>query len=276
MIHKLNFLILIFILLAVYSLNKDIVELKQQILRLEIKKMTKKEIDIKTNVVAKQIKDKAKAVVSLRCEDSTKKESKKWNATATKINQDTVLTADHAVNHQDEKRILPITCNLYFKGDKIGEYNSKEHKYKQVSNRDIAFVNIQFNKKGYDLPSLEPVSMEELSLGDSLVLITHPKTMVNDHLISFGLVLNEKADGLLSNSRKFYWKNAIISDMLAAPGSSGSPLFSIDGKFIGIHVGGDRDEGLNANYQLIFDTSFYLHYQLYKIFHHKNNKKGKK
>lgn len=49
--------------------------------------------------------------------------------------------------------------------------------------------------------------------------------------------------------------------MTAAPGSSGSPLFTIDGRFIGIHVGGDRD-GIQANYQIVFSTDFYIQYKM--------------
>lgn len=290
MINKIVIGILILNLMAILALNKEVGELKLQITRWEIKKMTRQEIDLKTKVIAKEMKNKAHSVLSIRCEDSSTppkikvkvKEGEKpqtypqkWHGTATKISDHSVITVDHLVSNSGDtkNRVLPIKCSLYQRGINVGSYDSAKHKFKQIGLRDIAFLEIDFNKEGQEIAPLTPEIYRGLEVGETLVLITHPKNMINDYLITFGLVLNEDAEKILETSRKDYWKNSIITDMIAAPGSSGSPLMTLDGRFIGIHVGGDRD-GLNANYQIVFDTEFYLSYQMYKLFN--KNKKEKK
>lgn len=288
--NKIVIAILILNLMAVFALNKEISELKLQITRWEIKKMTRQEIDLKTKVIAKEMKNKAQAVLSIRCEDSSKppkikvkvKEGEKaptypqkWYGTATKVSDHVVLTVDHLVSNSGDtkNRVLPIKCSVFQRGTKVGSYDSSKNHFKQIGDRDISLVEIEFNKEGESISSLTPEIYRNLEVGETLVLITHPKNMINDYLITFGLVLNEDAEKILESSRKDYWKNSIITDMIAAPGSSGSPLMTLDGRYIGIHVGGDRD-GLNANYQIVFDTEFYLSYQMYKLFN--KSKKEKK
>ena len=292
MTNKFFVIILIFNFVGLYTLNQDISELKVQLTRLEIKKMTRQEIDLKTKVIAKEMKNKAKAVLSIRCQDSSippkvlpkivdksvPKETypKKRHGTAAKVGNNFVVTVDHIIsNSGDEKnRVLPITCSLYQRGKEVGSYDSRMNHYKQIGQKDISFIQVDFNEDGQEIEKLTPEIYRTLEIGETLVLITHPKNMINDYLITFGMVLNDDAEKILETSRKEYWKNAIITDMMAAPGSSGSPLMTLDGKFIGIHVGGDRDE-LNANYQVVFDTEFYLSYQMYKLFNEKKINKEK-
>lgn len=290
MTNKILSVILVLNVAVILSFNKQLNDLKQQVTRLEIKKMTRQEIDLKTKVIAKEMKTKAKAVLSIRCEDSSKPPldpkdrkkdknayPKKWHGTAAKVGYNYLLTVDHLISNSGDEtdRVLPIKCLLYQRGVEVGEYNSEVHKFKQVGQKDIALIEVKFNSEGEDISELVPEVYPNLDVGETLVLITHPRNMINDYLITFGLVLNADAEKILETKRKNYWKNAIITDMMAAPGSSGSPVLSLDGKFIGIHVGGDRDEMLNANYQIMFDTEFYLSYQMYKLFHAKNNKKSK-
>jgi hypothetical protein len=275
--EKVLLVVLILNLAFLIVFNKKLEHLELQVNKLSIKKMTKEETELKTKIIAKDMKSKAKAVLSIRCEDSKKppkdvkkedlkKYPKKWNGTASKIGENLVLTADHLVtNNDDKERVFPISCTLHQRGKEVGKFKSNVHKIKQVGVKDIAFLQVSFNSDGNQIPEINPEVYTELSVGENLVLITHPKTLINDYLITFGMVLNDDTEKILEGDRKKYWESSIITNMTAAPGSSGSPLFTLDGRFIGLHVGGDRDE-LQANYQMVFDSDFYLNYQMVKLF----------
>ena len=255
-----------------FALHKKQEELNLRLSKIEKSKLSANETKAKAQLMGLQMKEKAKSLISFRCKDSSKdKESKPkaWNGTATKISEDAVLTAHHLISFEGDykERKLPINCDLYSQGTLVGTYASIKDTFKQVGEKDMVLIKIKFNTAGQELPLLGPAITPPPQVGETLVLISHPSKFINDWIISYGLVLNENANKLLTKNLQSYWSRAIITDMSAAGGSSGSPLFSLDGEFIGIHVGGEREKGLNVNYQLLFDSSFLLHYGLFKLTH---------
>lgn len=273
--------ILIILLILNFALmvgiNNKVEELDKSVAKISAKKVMPMEMELKTKQIAKDMKAKAKSVLSIRCEDSSTPPNpkpkddkgaypKKWYGTASKIGSNLILTAHHLVSDQEEKdRKFPITCKLFQKGTEVGFLNSAKQSIKQISDRDIVFMEVVFNELGKDIPELAPELDPEVPTGENLVLITHPRNFMNDYLITFGMVINNEPTSLLTEARQKYWKNSVITNMTAAPGSSGSPLFTLDGRFIGIHVSGEREE-MQANYQIIFDTEFFLNYGLLKLF----------
>lgn len=273
--------ILIILLILNFALmvgiNNKVEELDKSVAKISAKKVMPVEMELKTKQIAKEMKEKAKSVLSVRCQDSSvapkpkPKEDKnpypkKWHGTASKVGPNLILTAHHLASNQEEKdRKFPISCKLFQRGTEVGSFSSEKQMIKQVSDRDLVFLEVKFNEAGKDIPSLTPELDPEVATGENLVLITHPKNFINDYLITFGMVINDEPSSLLSEDRQKYWKNSVITNMTAAPGSSGSPLFTLDGRFIGIHVGGER-EGMQANYQVVFDTEFFLNYGLLKLF----------
>lgn len=272
--EKVLIILLIFNLGLMISFNRKLEVLELQMDKLSIKRMSKAEEQLKTKVIAKDLKVKAKAVLSIRCQDSsqppegaTKEEKKtypkKWQGTASKVGKNLILTADHLIsNNGDEtNRVFPVECKFYQRGKEVATFNSAKQKFKQIGLQDIALIEAVFTDYGKQIDPIPPEVFSGISVGENLVLVTHPKQIINDYLITFGMVLNDDTENVLAESRKEYWKHSIITDMTAAPGSSGSPLFTIDGRFIGIHVGGDRD-GIQANYQIVFSTDFYIQYKM--------------
>lgn len=276
--------LLIILLIANFALmvgiNNKVETLEKAVSKISAKKVLPTEIELKTTEIAKEMKNKAKSVLSIRCEDSSvepkpkkkdddRKYPKKWHGTASKIGPNLIITAHHlASDHEEKDRVFPIKCKLFQKGKEVGSLDSSKNMIKQVGNRDLIFIEVNFNLQGKTIPELS-LSMEpNISTGETLVLITHPQKYINDYLITFGMVINDEPSALLTEARQSYWKNSVITNMTAAPGSSGSPLFSLDGKFIGIHVGGER-QTLQANYQVLFDTEFFLTYNLLKFFNGK-------
>jgi V8-like Glu-specific endopeptidase len=273
--------ILIILLIANFALmvaiNNKVETLEKAVSKISVKKVLPTELELKTTQIAKEMKTKAKSVLSLRCEDSSvapkplpkddkRSYPKKWHGTASKIGPNLIITAQHlASDHEEKDRKFPITCKVYQRGQEVGSFDSRNNMIKQVGDRDIVFMAVQFNHLGQAIPDLTPELDTEVAIGENLVLITHPKNFLNDSLITFGMVINDEPSSLLTEARQKYWKNSIITNMTAAPGSSGSPVFTLDGRFIGIHVGGERDE-LQANYQVIFDPDFFLTYSLLKLF----------
>lgn len=269
-------ILLILNLFYLISNHNKMKDLETKVNVLSFKKISQSEAEVQTKVIAKEMKTKAQSVLSIRCQDSSKAPSKpdknsktkyprKWFGTAAKISEQLVLTAEHLVSASDSKdRVLPISCELFQRGVKVGTFNTEKNKMVNIGKRDIVLLQSSFNEEGKKLPSLEP-KIYNIAAGENLVLITHPKNMINDYLITFGMVINDDASHLLGEKRKEYWKNSIITNMTAAPGSSGSPLFTLDGQYIGIHVGGERDDGLNTNYQVLFDGEFFLIYQMTRL-----------
>jgi V8-like Glu-specific endopeptidase len=273
--------ILIILLILNFALmvgiNNKVDELDKSVAKISAKKLMPVEMELKTKQIAKDMKGRAKSVLSIRCEDSSvapnpkSKEDKntypkKWHGTASKIGPNLILTAHHLISDQEEKdRKFPFSCKVFQRGTEVGNLKTDQQKIKQVGERDIVFLEVNFNAVGKEIPALTPELDPEVATGENLVLITHPKNFINDYLITFGMVINDEPTNLLSESRQKYWKNSVVTNMTAAPGSSGSPLFTLDGRFIGIHVGGERED-MQANYQIIFDTGFFLNYSLLKLF----------
>ena len=265
---RVNLLILIGVLIVFWQSQQEIKSLSLRITHLESSMLMNKDSVYRTNVIKKHINPQKGAILSIRCEDSNKKKKEEWHGTASKISESLILTADHMVTNSDlankTKKTLPIKCELFSKGKKVGSYDSKNFYYRH-NEKDLVVLGVSFNEEGKKLNSLKPI-FKPIETGQTLILVSHPLGFMDDMIISFGLILNENANLILSKnkSRMPYWKDAILTDMSAAPGSSGSPLFNIDGEYIGIHVGGERESGLNTNYQLLFDAELLVKLSLLK------------
>lgn len=264
---RLALFLFLLLLIGVYTFEEKVRQLNSRIKILEAHVIASKDSTFRTQIIKQKIDDKTGSILSVRCQDSKKKKAYKWQGTASKVGEDRILTADHLVDNSDgankEKKVLPVKCEIFSKGNLVGSFDEKKHKKKRIGQKDLVILKVEFNEKGKTIPSLVP-KKEIVEVGQSLILVSHPMDFVNDHIVAFGLVLNKNANKMIEDqpSRKEYWKDAILTDMIAAPGSSGAPLFTLDGDFIGIHVGGERGE-LRTNYQITFDADFILSFNLF-------------
>lgn len=235
------------------------IELRDKINFLENSILYKENFNAK--IVNIKLKNKIDSVLSIRCSD---KKGKGWKGTGTKIDDSIILTADHMLSDFDDKeRVFPFKCELYDDGELIGKMNIKNSKsYLQVSNIDMAMIKPDFNDKG---KKIKPIFPKESTVirGLPLILVSHPLDFTNDKLTTFGLVVNDNVQKSLAGDKIDYWKNAILTDMSASPGSSGAPIFNTNGDLIGIHVGGERNKGLNLNYQILIKKDFFIYYHFY-------------
>ena len=207
-------------------------------------------------IISQQLKNKITSVLSLRCSDSSKKVLK-WNSTATKIDSNFIITAHHVINEKDIKtkqiRTLPFKCVVYSEGIEVAQFDSIKHKYYQIEERDIVIIQIQGSDTWKKILSIEPKIDKNISLSSELVLISHASKFINKPIVASGEVVSDDASTLIEDIFKKYWEKSILTNMSASPGSSGGPIFNLQGEFIGIHVGGERQDGLNVNYQLLFN-----------------------
>lgn len=83
------------------------------------------------------------------------------------------------------------------------------------------------------------------TLGERLLLMSFPLDLDADLQYTFGRVNNVDVDKYAP-----YWSESFTTDMAAAAGSSGGPVFDAAGRLVGLHVGGYNDGGLELNYTL--------------------------
>jgi S1-C subfamily serine protease len=165
------------------------------------------------------------------------------SGTGTRIGEDTVITAFHVIEGE-------TSCVVRSNGLQVAVGGMMS---RSPSGRDIGYIkNLNFNST---VPVVVPAKGAQPMVGDMLVLLSHPSDLRSDLQTSLGFVTDDNAQSSLG-SMGTEWRDAIISDMAAGPGSSGGPIFNSVGDFVGIHVGGfgDSSGGVELNFQLIFST----------------------
>lgn len=165
-----------------------------------------------------------------------------------KIDDTTILTAFHVIDGESN-------CSYRASGVPVGSGGT----FRQASSgRDIGYIeNINFS---VDIPSIPMVRDASVDIGDRIVLVSYPVDITNDYQVTMGMVTDDDVTNSLG-SLATEWAGAIVTDAAAGPGSSGGPIFNLDGEMIGIHVGGYSGAwdaldvpGLELNYQLIFEN----------------------
>ncbi len=219
--------------------------------------------------IAQKFRNLSSAVFSLRCQNSEKK-PKKWWGTGFKVSEDVIISARHIIDKElmpdsKEKNSWPHSCEIYSEGQLVGKFDSEKNPYKNIGDLDMILLKTTFNEAGSKITPLRLKVSHEPYEGEPLLIISHPENFLDDYIISFGYVLNRNANKIQSKDRKKAWDNAVLTDMVAAPGASGSPLLTLSEEVIGIHVGGNEKRKLRSNYQLLFNAGFYLDFQLFKL-----------
>ncbi len=186
------------------------------------------------------------AVLSIECEYEG---GAKGHGTGTKINDNQIITAFHVVDKA-------VSC--IYKSNKL-IVASGGRPILPRSGRDIAIIEPGELLGGWnEIQSIPPTVDYRPKIGELLLLSSLPKDFVTDKQYTFGYVTDDTINASLqgAGNTAASWRNAFTSDMAAAGGSSGAPVFNAKGQFFGIHVGGDNQgTGLELNYQLAFDSS---------------------
>lgn len=260
LLMSLCILSLIYLGSQVFLLKKEVSTLKQ------ISFLSQNQLFDQQRRLSEKYRAQSSAVLSIRCQ-SNKKE--KWNGSGFKISENIVLTAAHLLNRElfsdsKFKNNYPIQCDFYSSSKKVGSFDSEKNNYKYIENQDMVMIKVDFEKA----PEIKPLSLivnHQVYEGEPLIMISHPGEYIEDAIVAFGYVVNANADKIQHKNRIQYWPKAFLTDMIAAPGSSGSPVFTLNEEVIGIHVGGDLNKKLRINHQLLFDTSFFLDFQMFKL-----------
>lgn len=186
------------------------------------------------------------AVLNIECEYQ---DGARGHGTGTKINDNQIVTAFHVVDGA-------VRC--IYKSNKL-IVAAGGRPVLPRSGRDIAVIEPGEVLGGWnELQSISPTTGYRPKIGELLMLSSLPKDFVTDKQYTFGYVTDDSINASLqgAGNTAATWRNAFTSDMAAAGGSSGAPVFNQAGQFIGIHVGGDNQgTGLELNYQLAFDRS---------------------
>ena len=253
-------LALVYLGSEVRKLHKDVTTLKK------ISFLSQNQLFDQQRRLAEKYRKQSSAVLSIRCKDSKKGS---WNGTGFKISEDVVVSAGHLINREimpdsKVKNNYPIKCELYSEDLLVGSFESDKNNFKFVQSRDIVLLKVAF-RGDPEIEPLNPFINHELYEGEPVIMISHPGTFVEDYIISFGYIVNANADKIQPKTRKEAWTQSFLTDMVAAPGSSGSPVLTLNEEVIGIHVGGDLNKKLRINHQLLFDTKFFIDFQLMKI-----------
>jgi hypothetical protein len=178
------------------------------------------------------------SVLNIICTDGTYY----WRGTGTKVRNNAILTARHVTEDS--------TSCFYYLGTTIVASGGT------VTNsslgRDLALIvdptaYSLWSTVGHIVPS--PVDLSTLYIGQMLLLVSYPAEIVGDLQYTFGFVTDNNVQNSLGD-RRYSWEGAFTTDMAAAGGSSGGPVFDEEGQLIALHVGASSDDGLELNYTL--------------------------
>lgn len=179
------------------------------------------------------------AVLDIECTDGVNS----GRGTGTKAYSNAIITAAHVV--------AGMTSCIYYKGN-TAVASGGTIAYSALG-RDLAMIiNPNPGNTWSSIERIPPVSIDPTTLyiGQMLLLVSYPLDIVNDRQYTFGFITDDNVDNSLTGSYSTLWDDAFTTDMAAAAGSSGGPVFDEEGKFIAIHVGGYGSEGLELNYTL--------------------------
>jgi serine protease Do len=131
------------------------------------------------------------------------------------IDPHTVLTARHVINDSNSFTIVTSDGTRY-----------KASSWACGIDHDYGFLFFE-EEIGY---GVERGDSDRLRIGDAVFTVGSP--MGFDKTVSYGIVANLDQDMTPSG-----WVDVIFIDAIGNPGSSGGPVFNMDGRLIGIVVG---------------------------------------
>jgi len=149
-----------------------------------------------------------------------------WQGSGVAIAPDLIVTARHVVEDGVD---FTITDNNGVEVKATRAASSKKY--------DVGFIKL-------DDPNLIPAefgSIENCKLGQQVYAVGSPYGKINFNSVSLGIIsgLDRNWDELNSyTGEKYGWEIAFTTDSAGHPGSSGCPIFTMDGKVRGILVGG--------------------------------------
>ena len=157
-----------------------------------------------------RIQEVLPSVVHIMCD--------RWQGSGVAVTEDIVVTARHVVDGSN----YIITLN---DGTEIKGIHAISHK-----DYDIGFIKV-------DIPILKPAkfgSVKDCVLGQPVFVIGSPFGKQNFNSVTLGIISAMQRD-----RGKFRgWQVTFQIDAGANPGSSGGPVFNMNGEIIGIVVGG--------------------------------------
>lgn len=111
--------------------------------------------------------------------------------------------------------------------------------YQPVAGRDLAVIqNIGWTTSGAALAGVPGVVGAHPSIGDAMLLVSYPALITNDLQFTAANVSDDDIVPSLASELQTFWSDAYGVDVAAAHGSSGAPVFSPAGLWVGILVGG--------------------------------------
>jgi len=154
-----------------------------------------------------------------------KNETQNWSGSGVAISPDIIMTARHIVEGGDN-----FTVTLA---------DEKEYKAtRAISSKkyDLGFIKL-------DEPVLKPArlgSIKNCRLGEQVYTVGSPFGKLNFNSVTLGIIsgLNRDCDFTDWSGNDYGWHVTFSTDAAGHPGNSGCPIFDMNGRTIGILVGG--------------------------------------
>ncbi|PTI79249.1 hypothetical protein BU098_14285, partial [Staphylococcus xylosus] len=182
-----------------------------------------------------------------------------FSATGFVIGQDTILTNRHVANNLNQgTEDFKLALNRHNKGQKIlGSYDVVSAIYPSNAEEDVAILKVK--PKQDNLPLNKVVAPANIGnanyIDDQWLTTSNNKFHIagypgnREKEVMWGS--NGKLTGLLGDSKRFY-----SSDIAAATGSSGSPLFDENNQVVGILNSGHDNES-NETFGFLFKDDLF-------------------
>ena len=151
------------------------------------------------------------------------------HGTGTKTTSGTIITAHHVVDSCD--------AAYYYHNNTLVGSGGLWTQYGSIDAVEIGSIN--WTAYGSSLAGVTPTfNMVPTAVGMTVYCLSYPADVVRDVQLSIGQVVDDNVTDSLSSPYDTYWYNAFTADYVATGGSSGAPVFSRDGTWMFIHVGG--------------------------------------
>jgi len=152
-------------------------------------------------------------------------ETQGWQGSGVAISPNIIMTARHVVEGGDDFIITLPDANEY---KAIRAISSKKY--------DLGFIKL-------DEPVLKPArlgSIKNCRLGEQVYTVGSPFGKLNFNSVTLGIIsgLNRDCDFTDWSGNDYGWHVTFSTDAAGHPGNSGCPIFDMNGRIIGILVGG--------------------------------------